>query len=111
RTRRPAGRGGRRGRGGPRLPLARGGLPRLVTWRREPLLAFLLLSLAVFAAYGARGFAPGQARTIVVAASDVADLKARFARTWERPPTEEELDTLIDDHVRTEMLAREAQAL
>jgi hypothetical protein len=34
-----------------------------------------------------------------------------FVRTWQRPPSQEELQRLFDDHVRTEVLVREAMAL
>lgn len=34
-----------------------------------------------------------------------------FQRTWQRPPTQGELDGLIDDHIREEVLVREALAL
>ena len=79
---------------------------------REPLLHFLLLGAAVFAAYGLvskrSGGAPGR---IVVTQGQVASMALGFTRTWQRPPTREELDGLIRDRVREEVYCREAMAL
>jgi len=79
---------------------------------REPLLHFLLLGAAVFAAYGLvsrrSGDGPGK---IVISAGEVASMAEIFARTWRRPPTRAELDGLIRDRVQEEVYYREAMAL
>jgi len=79
---------------------------------REPLLHFLLLGALLFAAdrflAGSRALPPDR---IVVSAGQVENLAITFARTWQRPPTRAELQALVDDHVETEVLAREAVAL
>jgi len=79
---------------------------------REPLLHFLLLGAAVFAAHGLlskrSSSEPGR---IVVTQGQVASLAVAFTRTWQRPPTGEELDGLIRDRVREEVYCREAIAL
>lgn len=79
---------------------------------REPLLHFLGLGAALFVLFdavgGTRARAPDQ---IVVGASDVALLAEGFARTWQRPPTRDELAGLVADHVDEEILYREALAL
>ena len=36
---------------------------------------------------------------------------SQFARTWQRAPSKEELQALIDDEVRTEVYVREAMKL
>ena len=36
---------------------------------------------------------------------------AGFGRTWQRPPTDQELKGLVDDHLREEIATREAMAL
>ena len=41
----------------------------------------------------------------------VRKLAQNFARTWQRPPTREELDGLVESHVREEVMVREALAL
>ena len=78
---------------------------------KEPLLHFLLLGAALFAAFSvlsARGEMPGDA--IVVSPGKVEHLAALFSRTWQRPPTREELDGLINDFVREEAAYREGMA-
>jgi len=79
---------------------------------REPLVHFLLLGAAIFAAYslvskGTRG-EPGK---IVVTQGQLASMREGFTRTWQRPPTGEELEGLIRDRVREEVYYREAMAL
>lgn len=86
-----------------------GALGRLL---REPLLHFLALGAALFALFAAFGQGPGGTeRRIVVDAGTVEHLAAVFERTWQRPPTPGELEGLVADHVREEVLYREAVAL
>ena len=47
----------------------------------------------------------------MVSAAKVENLAELFERTWRRPPTQPELDGLIEDHVKEEILYREALAL
>jgi len=79
---------------------------------REPLLHFLLLGAAIFAAYSLgskrRSDEPGK---IVISAGQVAALAESFTLTWRRPPTREELEGLIRDRVQEEVYSREAVAL
>lgn len=79
---------------------------------REPLLHFLVLGVAIFAAYSLKSKGshdePGK---IVISAGQVASLAETFARTWRRPPTSEELEGLIRDRVQEEIYSREAMAL
>ena len=75
---------------------------------REPLVHFLLVAVLVFAAYGlvtARQPATG---TIDVTQAKIEQMAGLFARTWQRPPTAEELKGLIDDYVKEEIYVREA---
>jgi hypothetical protein len=78
----------------------------------EPLLHFLVLGAAVFAAFqlsGDRGeAAEGK---IVITSGKIEHLVTGFSRTWRRPPTARELDGLVDDHVREEVFYREALAI
>jgi PPIC-type PPIASE domain len=80
---------------------------------REPLVHFLALALAIFAAYHlltpSRG--EGRADQIVVTVPKIQQLGAIFAKTWQRPPTPQELKGLIDDNVKEEIYVREALAL
>jgi hypothetical protein len=47
---------------------------------------------------------------IVVSASRIANLGDGFARTWRQPPSEQELQGLIEDYVRDEVFYREGRA-
>ncbi len=79
---------------------------------REPLLQFLVLGSALFGihAYFTNGAQEAPAK-IVVTTAQIANLEQTFARTWQRPPTEDELDGLIEDYVRDEVYYREGKAL
>jgi hypothetical protein len=80
---------------------------------KEPLLHFLLLGAVLFLAYSlmpkSRG--NGEPGTIVVTRAQIEHAAVGFAKTWQRPPTSEELEGLIRDRVREEVYCREAMAL
>ena len=79
---------------------------------RQPLLHFLLLGAALFGVYGlVRPETPDPAGQIVVTRSQVEQLAIGFTRTWQRPPTPEELTGLVGDRIREEVLYREALAM
>jgi len=79
---------------------------------KEPLLHFLLLGAGLFLAYGLRQSRDGgEPRRIVVTLGEIEQLATGFAKTWQRPPTHEELDALVRDRVREEVYCREALAL
>ena len=79
---------------------------------REPLFHFLLLGAAIFAVYGLatrhKTDKPGE---IVVTQGTLENLVTGFTRTWQRPPTEEELQGLVRDYIREEAAYREALAM
>ena len=78
----------------------------------EPLVHFLLLGTAIFFIYARFQSEPmvGEEQ-LVVSAGKVEHLAAIFARTWQRPPTQAELQGLIDDYVREEVAYREGMEL
>jgi PPIC-type PPIASE domain len=79
---------------------------------KEPLLHFLVLGAALFGLFGLVSNKDGeQVATIVVSAARIENLANGFARTWQRPPSAEELRGLIDDHIRDEVFYREGKAL
>jgi len=79
---------------------------------REPLFHFFLIGAALFAAFAALNRDALQAPTDIVVDNDrVLSLRAQFERAWQRPPTAAELDGLIENWVREEMLYREGLAL
>lgn len=49
--------------------------------------------------------------TITISAAQVALLQEQWEQQWQRPPTPQELQWLIDQHIREEILYREAKAL
>jgi len=79
---------------------------------REPLLHFLAIGLVLFLSFnvisGSRG---GADRRIVVNGATVAVLVQQYQAAWKRPLTADELQGLIDAHVRDEILFREGLAM
>lgn len=81
---------------------------------REPLLHFLLAGALLFGAYMwiNRGDAGGEGDlTIQVTEREIAWLTESWSRQWQKPPSPAELQGLMVDYLREELLAREAQAL
>lgn len=80
---------------------------------REPLVHFVLIGAAVFGFYALMA-GDGQEDVrdrIVVTGGRVEQLAKVFERTWQRPPTPEELRGLIDAFVKEEVYYREALKL
>jgi hypothetical protein len=89
-------------------------LLRIQTLWREPLLHFVLIGFALFLYYDFVGTGDSEApaaKRIIVSSGHVEQLMANFERTWSRPPTEQELDAMVDSHVREEVFYREAMAM
>jgi parvulin-like peptidyl-prolyl isomerase len=92
---------------------------RIMNLFKEPLLHFLLIGAALFLLYGLGSnpaFMPGgqattQTAQIVVTRDAVDQMNTLFAKTWQRPPNEEEQKKLIEDFVRNEIYYREAIAI
>jgi hypothetical protein len=79
---------------------------------REPLVHFLLLGATIFVIHGlVSKHSTAKPGEIVVTQGKVENLVTGFTRTWQRPPTEEELQGLIRDYVREEAAYREALAM
>ena len=85
---------------------------RLRTLVQEPIVPFLIVGAGLFGLQGALDAKAPKGDTQIVVSNDqaVAMVQA-FARTWQRPPSQEELERLFDEHVRTEVFVREAMAL
>jgi hypothetical protein len=80
-------------------------------WLREPLVHFVLIGAALFLVYRWTGSGSGpDSRRIVVTRGRIESLAATFTRTWQRPPSEQEVKNLIDEYVRDEIATREAMA-
>ena len=81
-------------------------------WAREPLVHFLIGGAAIFAlAFWIGEPADPAARDIAVSRAQIAELAAGWERRMRRPPTDAELDTLVEGWVRDEVLYREALRL
>jgi PPIC-type PPIASE domain len=79
---------------------------------REPLLHFLLLGGVLFVIFGRGGPEPPAGGTeIVVTAADIQRIAAGFRATWQRPPSENELQGAINDYIREEVLYRTGLSL
>jgi hypothetical protein len=80
-------------------------------WLKEPLIHFLLLGAIIFLIYNqvaGKGSAPGE---IFISRGQQENLLNTFGRTWQRPPTPEEFQGLLQDYVRQEIAYRESQAM
>jgi hypothetical protein len=80
---------------------------------KEPLLHFMLIGAALFVGFDLvnRSESGAAAKRIVVSSGRVEQLSRIFGRTWQRPPTAQELKGLIDDFVLEEAYYREGIAM
>ncbi len=79
---------------------------------REPLFHFFILGLALFLLYGwLQGGLLSSPNEIVVSRGQVLGLQMQFERAWQRPPTEKEIQSLVDNWVREEIFFREGVAM
>jgi peptidyl-prolyl cis-trans isomerase C len=82
-------------------------------WLKEPLLHFLVIGVGIYGLYGILGSSldDEDERTIIVSTGEIKAISDQWTRQRLRPPTEEELAGVIRDHVRTQVLYREAVAM
>lgn len=78
---------------------------------REPLVHFLILGALLFLLYAGVNRGPGAPDEIVVTRGQVNNLRSQFSKVWQREPSPQELDGLIDNWVREEVLYREGQKM
>ena len=85
-------------------------MTKALPWWKEPLLHFLILAAGLFAVQRFWSPAPDdpQPGEIVVTQQRIDSLALAFLRTWQRPPTQPELDGLINDYITEEVFYREA---
>ena len=79
---------------------------------KRPAIHIVLLGLIVAAAIlVAKGPPTGdESRRVIITCGDLLQLQAGFMRTWQREPTAEELRGSLEQHIRQEVLYREALA-
>ncbi len=79
---------------------------------REPFFHFLVLGAGLFVLFRlAGGEAEEAPDRIVITETDQEQIAGAFRFQWQRDPTPEELENLIEGHIREEILYREALAL
>ncbi len=79
---------------------------------REPLIHFLALGAGLFLLFALVGGSDDDLTNRITVSSGQIELLAEgFARTWQRPPTPQEISGLVDDHIREEVYYREAMAM
>ena len=86
----------------------------IARWLREPLLQFLLVGVLLFALWkvvNPHSADPGPANRIVLTEDDLKQLATTWMLAGRAPPTAQQMQSLVDDRVREEVLYREALAL
>jgi hypothetical protein len=80
---------------------------------REPLVHFLLIGGALYAAYAVTGptTTSESPTTITVTAGEIEWLETTWLTRWNRPPTADEREGLVQQYVRETVLYREALAM
>ncbi|WP_299598692.1 peptidylprolyl isomerase [uncultured Microbulbifer sp.] len=81
-------------------------------WIRDPSIQFAAIGAMLFAVNGLfQSGATGGDEEIVITQNRIQHLSNIFERGWQRPPEPVELQGLIDDYVREEVLYREAMKM
>ena len=84
----------------------------MISFLREPLVHFVLIGAMLFGLYNVIGKKDVERpATIIVSAAQIENLAESFARTWQRPPSADELRGLVDDYIRDEVFYREGKLL
>ena len=78
-------------------------------WIKDPSVHFALIGALLFGVNSLfQGGDAENSEEILITQQRIAHLAAVFERGWQRPPQQEELQGLIDDFIREEVLYREA---
>ena len=77
---------------------------------REPLLHFLCIGAAIYLLYGAfaEPVAEQTDKTIVVSAGEIEWMQSAWLKRWNRLPTTQEFDGLVQQYIKETVLYREA---
>lgn len=80
---------------------------------REPLLHFLIAGFGLFVLYGGLHIATvnEDPQRIEITADDIRRIEISWLARWQRPPTDQQLQGMIDEYVEEEILYREALKL
>ena len=82
-------------------------------WAREPMLQFLLIGACIYGVYEWRGVPDEDpdTRMVVVGTARIEGFISGWEQRFGRPPAEQELDAMVQQFVREDILAREAIAM
>ena len=82
-------------------------------WHKEPLLHFLIIGALVFVLFSIVNKEEDVVsdNRIVVSTSEIERLSNIWSKKWNRPPTESELNGLVESYIKEEVYYREALAL
>lgn len=77
---------------------------------REPLLHFMFIGATIYLLYGvfAEPVPEADDKTIVVSAGEVEWMQTSWQKRWNRPPTPQEFDGLVQQYIKETVLYREA---
>ena len=79
---------------------------------RDPLIHFLVLGAGLFVLFSAVGGSGSEREEVIsITPGQVNHLSEIWSKTWQRPPTDAELEGLIEEHIREEVYYREALAM
>ena len=80
---------------------------------REPLVHFMFIGAVIYLLYGvfAEPVPEADDKTIVVTAGEIEWMQTAWQKRWNRPPTAEEFDGLIQQYIRETVLYREAMTM
>lgn len=78
---------------------------------KEPLLHFILIGAALFGLYALVNRDHVPTAGMIVSRATIEGLTETFSKDWNRAPSEEELQNLIDDYIRDELAFREGVAM
>jgi parvulin-like peptidyl-prolyl isomerase len=80
-------------------------------WLRESLVHFLILGALLFLLFHfVKGGTGTKQNEIVITSGTIRTMSENFQRVWQRPPTQKELDSLLQDYIKEEIYYREAIA-
>lgn len=81
-------------------------------WLREPLLHFLLIGGLLFVVFNVRNDSViNDEKHITISAEQINALSLQWRQRWQRSPTADELQSMIEQKIRNEVLYREAVAM
>lgn len=77
----------------------------------EPLVHFLMLGLLLFVLYQMVSSDTNSERTITVTDDTIAQLTQRYTSIWQRPPNHTELNALVENYIKEEILYRQGLSM